>query len=451
MSDTNDDTRPESPEEAPPSTEGEVDLAELAAQPDGGDDEEDGLDLSDLDQLGVDGVVARLRSDDGGEDEEAMLAKVRQGPTRSPLISMLVVAFGTYLLISMFGDFRYWTRSTEPVELGHASTLLQDGRNLDAYDNQYVVIEGTPDVQNAARLTTKDQYIGYLRVTEGEGGLFAAVPRPKDQPVTNNFEGRYTGRLRRLEDDRAFEWLRQFYAHEQVTRTIDLDVAALPAALGGGALPKADGESIETAADDTIRLGFAGPDARVQLGKQSYASAEAAEQAVAALGYPYIAQPPTTVFYRFVARIPRTERDAAQAKLAAALPAEQTTRPDPKVGAFVLGMPMSYSTLAGEVSVEGDTVVFPYGNNTTTPGYDVADGRLVERSAGEAISFPTAQLHSARIERTIEVDPQGFVVAVGETPGTQWVSALLWAVALGITLLNVFLMVSWWRQRQAAA
>lgn len=426
--------------------DGEVDLEAIAAQE--GDPEEDGLDMSDLDALGVEGVVARLRGADADVDVEL---PGRARPRRSPVVSVLVVAFGAYLLVTMFGDFRYWLRASEPVELGHASSLLQDGRTLDAYDDQYVALEGTPDVQHAARLTTKERFIGYLRVTEGGGGLFAAVPRPKDQPATNNFEGRYIGRLRRLRDDRAYQWLAEFYANEQITVDVELDPAGVPAALGSGSLPRSGGGTVSVGSREPLRLVFEGPDARVQLGNRSFDDAAAAEQAVASLGYPYIRLEPTVTFHRFVVRIPPAERASAQAKLNAGIEgAEGST--DPKVGAFVLGLPASYGALAGEITVEGEALRFPYGDNTTSPGYDVQGDRplrLVERARAERVSRPIAELTSVRLERVIEVDPAGFVVAVGEPPSSAWMMGVLWLLALVITGANVVSLVLWRRQAQA--
>lgn len=430
---------------ADPSTDapapGEVDLDALEAE--GGDPEEDALDMSDLDAMGVEGVVASLRSDDPGDDP---VPPTR--PRRSPIISVLVVAFGAYLLVTMFGDFRYWLRSSEPVELGHAATLLQDGRTLDAYDNQYVALEGTPDVQHATRLTTKERFIGYLRVTEGGGRLFAAVPRPKDEPATNNFEGRYVGRLRRLGDDRAYAWLAEFYANEQLTRPVDLDPKGLPAALGTGQLPTADGGTVSVEPDEQLRLVFEGPDARVQLGRSSFSDAAAAEQAVAALGHPYVQLEPTATFYRFVARIPTDARASAQRTLNAGLGSVEDTT-DPKVGALVLDLPANFGAPAAAISLEGDELTFPYGDNATSPGYEVQGGRLVERSQTERLSLPVERLSSARLERVIEVDPDGFVVAVGESPDTVWMMGVLWLLALVITGANVASLLLWWRRRSA--
>lgn len=124
---------------------------------------------------------------------------------------------------------------------------------------------------------------------------------------------------------------------------------------------------------------------------------------------------------------------------------------DPKVGAFVLALPMSYGVPAALVTVDGDDIVFPYGDNTTTPGYDVKDGRLVEREAGDELRMPVAQLRSLRLERPIEVDPDGFVVSVDEVPGDSLMWGVLWLLLMGLMLVNVVSLVVWWRNRSAAA
>src|SRR5690606_12536487 len=306
----------------------------------------------------------------------------------------------------------------------------------------------TPDVQHATRLTTKERFIGYLRVTEGEGSLFAAVPRSKDEEVTNNFEGRYVGRLRRLGEDRAYQWLAEFYANERVTRSVDLDPKGVVEALDAERLPTLDGGTAAVGPRDQLRVVFEGPDARVQLGRSSFPDAAEAEQAVAAPGHPYVQLEPSATFFRFVVRIPAEQRARAQQTLNAGLTGVEDST-DPKVGAFVLDLPASYGAAVGQVAREGDALVFPYGDNVTSPGYDVKDGRLVERPVSAEVRLPVERLDSVRLERVIEVDPEGFVVAVGETPSEQLRAGILWLLVLAITGANVASLVLWWRRRAA--
>jgi hypothetical protein len=52
-----------------------------------------------------------------------------------------------------------------------------------------------------------------------------------------------------------------------------------------------------------------------------------------------------------------------------------------------------------------------------------------------------------RLERVIAVDPEGFVVAVGETPSEQLQAGILWLLVLVITGANAASLLLWWRRR----
>ena len=92
-----------------------------------------------------------------------------------------------------------------------AVDLYNDGSLPGAEDDQLLIaaanaLEGTPDVQHAARARIGEKTVGYIRVVEGGGSLFAAIPRT-DKPTGNQFEGEFTGRMRRLADVRMFAWI----------------------------------------------------------------------------------------------------------------------------------------------------------------------------------------------------------------------------------------------------
>ncbi|MEM6992141.1 MAG: hypothetical protein AAF721_16645 [Myxococcota bacterium] len=420
----------------------------------GSDDEEAALDLTDLDELGVDGVVERLRG--GPEDptqdaddlsEAGIGGRPRQA--RSPFISAIVLTVAGYLLVTMFADFRYWLRSGEAIDLGDASDLVASGR-LDSGDlhDQYVLLRGTPDVQHAARLTTKSNYVGYLRITEGSGSLFAALPRSKEEKVYNTFEGSYQGRMTRLGTDRAFPWLEQFFGNEKLSQPIDRPteawLAALAAAGPGGAL-SVDG--VEVAAGDQVRVVTDTPDVRVQLGRSSF-SASSAEQALAGLGYPWIAQDPTATFYRFVARIPEAERAEALAALEKDAKNESENPADPAIGVVLLPLRAAYLAEAGMLRVSDSTLSFPYGDNTTSPGYDVKGAKLVERSLGEGgMKVAFDRISAVRYEQPIEVDPDGYIIEVGADPSSERMAGILWLVVLGLATVNLASILLWLRRR----
>lgn len=426
----------------------DVQSSDEAAAGGAADAEEAALDLEDLDRLDGDGAFHATA--DGAEDD-VVLEKARRRP-RSPLLSLFVIAFAAYLLATMWSDFRYWMRGSEPVDLGQASSFVKDGRVPSGYHDMFVVLEGTPDVQHAARMTTNEGFVGYLRVTEGGGQLFAAVPRGPDEQVTNNFEGRYTGRMRRLGSDRAFPWLEQFFDAERITRSIDTTAQDLVEALqrGGAALDIETAEGpIRLDPEDRVRLVVERPEARVQLGVTTFPDAAAAEARVAALGYPYVAAGAATTFHTFLVRIPMAERAAAHDRLAEGLDLPEATS-DPKVGVSVLPMKGTFTVPASLLQLDGsDTLVFPYGDNTTAPGYQVEGERLVERGLDESETLRIAadELAAVRLEQPIRLDPDGYVILVGAAPSSARMLGILWLVALGIGLVNLASLLLWWRRR----
>ena len=406
--------------------------------------------LAEADDL--DDVLQRLQS---ASDEPVEVPRRR---TRSPLVSFFVLAFAGYLLAAMWSDFRYWTRADEPEDLGTASELIASGGLTPDLHDHYVIIEGTPDVKNAAVGATKTQLVGYLRVTEGGGGLFAAVPRDKSEKTVNNFEGRYVGRLRRLSADRAFEWLRQFYETEKVTVPIDVDTQSLKI---GMSQRKSDGSitvdaargPVTLSAEQDVRLVVDDGYARAQLGRKSFPKAADARAAMDRLGRPYAELPPTQTFHRFVIEASGDELGDLQRTLVAELPeGERKSSADPKVGALVLPKPSTYSTVIGDAIIEGDAIAFPYGSNTTPPGYEVVEGKLVQRSLPDGmLRVPLSDIKAVRIEQRITVDPNGFLISVGETPSSERLTGILWLVVLGIALANLVSLWVWWRRRHEGA
>jgi hypothetical protein len=364
---------------------------------------------------------------------------------RSPLIDVAVALFGGYLLVTMFGDVRYFLQGSTPTDLGDAAQLVESGKLGDGLREQYVTLRGTPDVQHAARAKLGEKTIGYLRVVEGGGSLFAAVPRSPDKPTGNQFEGQFTGRMRRLSDVRMYAWIEQYFDGERIVETHDLTKDQLLAALDAGKLR----------AGDQISLSVDQPDARVQLGRNSFRNLAAAEAAVKALGVPYYApaEQPSAAFYTFVARIAPDQRAAAQAALTAAgEPAspEQADKPDPRVGALVVPFFTTYLVPAAELKREADKLGFPLGDDDTSPGYVLADGQLIPRPLQDGrLQIEPAQLRAAGRLQPVRVDPDGYIILVDERPMDQWPTLALWLVVLAVVGWNLASLAVWWRRRQA--
>jgi hypothetical protein len=414
--------------------------------------DEDALELDDLDAHGVEGVVARMRggADDGPVDAPAKM--VQRG--RTPVLSVLVTLLGGLLLAWIYPDFRYWLRSNEPHDLGDAADIAKNGKMPDGLHDQHVRISGTPDVRHAARLTTRNSYVGYLRITEGGGSLFAAIPRGKDEKVRDEFEGVFEGRMLRLDRAAGADWIEQYLRDENVIRTIDAEPSALwPAIEASGDARKivsAEG-AIAVALGERVRLVVHPPDARVQLGLDSYPRAEDAERLVASLGYPYIAAGKGKAFHSFVARIPEAEREAALAKLQAGIevPASNT---DPRKGALVLPGTVAFSAALGDYALRGDDVLVPKTGDTGPVLYDVVGTTLVPRADADGfVAIPRDWVSAVRIEQPILLDRDGYLVVVGDTPSNHRLLAGAWLVIAVLVGLNVASLAAYVRRRASVA
>lgn len=407
------------------------------------DDFEDD-DLDDLDAMGVDGVVAQMTG-----EEPARPAK-----RRPPWISAVVMLACFYPLLSMWDDFRYGLRSAEPEALGDAAELFEAGEPLPDLADRYISIQGTPDVQWATKLTKKSgAKVTYLRVLEGHGHLFAAVPRPEsDGTTTPEYPSSFTGRVSRFGDAGAFEWIARLYADEGVSAQHEVTPEALAQAVASGdatlRLTDDEGRRILVEPGDRVRIVTRRDDARVLLGAESFPDAERAQSLIVALGYPWISLGEgRTDLLRYVVRIPEAKRDAVRASLLEQIEGELDPN-DPKEGVSVFPLSATYTVPAGELSVDGDALVFSYGDNTTAPGYVEVDGRLVEAALDDGqLRVPLAAVHSARVEKPVLVDPDGYLIEVGVEPGSQLKWVVLWLLVLGVAVTNGVLLVGSLRRR----
>jgi hypothetical protein len=314
-------------------------------------------------------------------------------------------------------------------------------------------------VQNAAVLTTKggpdgETKYSYLRITEGGGALFAAVPRSVNRERKLEFAGRYEGRIVTLGGDRAYPWLEQFYAANDVTRTIDASPEALVAALNDAGAESLSVESVDgpvvLAGRDRVSLVVRRPEARVQLGAMSF-SESAAEGAVAELGYPWARIDGPNTFHQFVVRIPEDKRTEAYEALAAKLDGEPSAA-DPRQGVAVLPMSATYTVAARDLQAKGEILSFPMGDNTASPGFDVVEGRLAERElAGAPMQLPASEISAVRLDKPIQLDADGYLIEVGTRPSDLASIGLAWLVVLGIALANLVAIGVAYRSRRRAA
>ncbi len=388
------------------------------------------------------------------QDQE--IDEIEPGPRprrrRSPIIDAVVSVLGIYLLVTMWGDFRYWLQSSEPVDLGSAATLFEDGVP-DDLDESYVILRGTPDIQHAARLKVDSRVVSYIRIIEGGGSLFAAAKRSEGQ-ARNQFEGVYAGRMRRLGKLRMYPWIESFFNAESIRESHEAKVESLVAALSrrsgvGLQLTDIEGESFFVGADERLGLVVSLPDAQIQLGRSSFSSQKRAEAAVAELGVPYFSPKKQTsgAFYKFYARIPVADREAAKERLSVGL--EPAPRVDVSYGVSVLPTTATYFVQSDSIALEGSAISVVYGDSTTRRGFTVEGDHLVERALEDGrLSFDPASIRRVLLERVVTVDPNGYLIAVGETPSSQWMAPLMWGGVLMVVGWNLASLAWWWRRRR---
>jgi hypothetical protein len=390
---------------------------------------------------GMDALIAEFRA------EQAAGKQRRQRPAWVPLF---VMAVGAYLMFGLWSDALYAARSDGAVEeLGHAKALFADGVP-DGLHGRQVRLEGTPDVQHVARRKRKSgQTTGFMRLQEGGGSLFVAVPR-RDGQNTLTYDGVFEGRMQRMSRVPGFESLRAYFDRDGILEILDGDRDAFAKALGPKGVPSIESEDGATkwtlSAEDEVRLVFRPAIANVQLGRGTWSDEAASDAVVAALGFPWrraeevdaeLKPTDRAPFRSYQVAMPKGENDAVEARLNAAIP-DDANRADPEVGALVLPTIFAYSVAPNEVRrVGADEVSLIYGSNMGDFGVRVADGKVVDRSLREGeLSMPLADLDAVRVERPVKVDPNGYIVIVGERPSDQRVNGLLFLVVLGLFLAN---------------
>ncbi|KIG18286.1 hypothetical protein DB30_01395 [Enhygromyxa salina] len=436
------------------------------------DEDDDDDDLEALDGDGFDRVVAQARDQVGAQldgeldpnlgerpytvEEAGMRSKVGWG--RSPIVSAVVVVVGMFLLAATWSDFRYFLRSlqSEPRDLGHVGDIYKDGQFTERLDNAWVVLEGDPDVQHAARMQSSEGWIGFMRLIEADASLFVAIPRAT-QNADNEFPGRFEGRMRRIDEVPQWEKLQTFFNAEELIDIVDLDPAATAAAVAAGSnkVALAAGGEVELGANDKLRVVVAQSAAMVQLGRTTWPTRESADQIIGVLGKPWAfvekrdtvwvyavelgsgAVEPNVELYQELTRALNNGEDLASA--------------DPMVGGLVLPRRATYLLEFKDLAASGAELSFTYGDNTAETGWqlDASGARLepVALSDGR-LTVPTASIVAVRIERPLSANPDGYLLMVDQHPKDVWPSAVMFGAVLGVVTLNGWALVAALRRRR---
>lgn len=435
-----------------------------AAQPD--DDEHDELD--ELEGEGFDQAVAKARQDAAGDldpgldpelgqrpytaEEAGLRTKVGWG--RSPIISAAVIVVGLFLLVATWNDFRYFLRSvqSEPRELGHVSDIYQDGEFAERYDNEWVVLEGDPDVQHAARMPGREGWIGFMRLIEADASVFVAIPRATEK-APNEFPGRFEGRMQRISKVPQWERLQTFFNAEEITDIVDLAPASLiDAVQGGGSEVQIDGgEALSLEPSDKLRVVVRQSTAVVQLGRTTWPTREAAEEIMKVFGRPWTFVEKRDTVWVFALDLGGTDAkvELFQELTKALNGSDVLASADPKVGGLVLPRRATYLVDFGDLQADGATLSFTYGNNTAETGWRVDGDELVpiELERGR-LGVPVAAIEAVRLERSLTANPDGYLLMVDQRPRDVWPSAVMFVAVLGVVGLNVWALVAYFRRRK---
>jgi hypothetical protein len=429
---------------------GKIDTAES-------DDELDALDRDG----GFDQAVARARDEldpTAGErpftEEEAGMRKVGWG--RSPIISVAVIIVGLFLLGATWSDFRYFLRSlqSEPRDLGHISDIYVDGKFTESFDDEWVIVEGDPDVQHAARMPAGDAWVGFMRLVEADASMFVAIPR-STQDASTQFPGRFEGRMRRLDKVPQWEKLQTFFNAEEIVEMVDIAPASLVDAVGNGStqVQLTDGSQSELASEQELRLVVSSSAAMTQLGRTTWATPAEAEAAVAALGRPWAFVEKRDTVWVFAVEVGANAPVEVYQQLTRTLNGgKDLADPDPKVGALVLPRRTTYLVALADLQLDGPALSFTYGENTAEPGWTRDGDKLVPVAlAGGRLAVPTAAIEAVRVERTLKADPDGYLLLVDLSPKDVWPSAVMFLAVLAVVALNGLALASSLRRRRAGA
>jgi len=432
-------------------------------EPDAAPPDDDELD--ELEGEGFDRAVAAARksAEGGGPDPElgerpytaeeaGMRTKVGWG--RSPIISVAVMIIGLFLLAATWSDFRYFLRSiqSEPRALGHVSDIYQDGKFVERLDNEWVVLEGDPDVQHAAKMPGREGWIGFMRLIGADASMFVAIPRATEK-APNQFPGKFEGRMRRISEVPQWQRLQTFFNAEEISDVVDLAPASVVAAVqsGGSEVSVESGESLALAPSDKLRVVVRQSTAVVQLGRTTWPTRQAAEEIMQVFGRPWTFVEKRDTVWVFALEVGADAKVEQFQQLTDALNGPDTlASADPKVGGLVLPRRATYLVDFGDLQADGASLSFTYGNNTAETGWRVDGNELVpvELERGR-LSVPVAAIENVRLERLLVANPDGYLLMVDQHPRDVWPSAVMFVAVLGVVGLNVWALVAFFRRRRA--
>jgi hypothetical protein len=379
------------------------------------------------------------------------LPDVDVGPRRSsrnPWMGVVVSVLGLVLMGSMWRDVRWFLQPRTPTELGDVANLVTADGFTVALEDRYVTIDGVPDVRHAARITLKQGFASYLRLSEGGNLVFALVPRDAEA-APDEFPSRFTGRVRSIRSTSLAETVETYFAGTGalLSDALDRDGALSALASRSGVVPLADGGERSVDARSRISVAVDHPLVKVQLGVSTWSTQAEADAAIEALKVPWIRtdreadHAPERATLRsahrsYVVALSAEGLESARASFAAAV-APDARAGDPKVGATLLPLRTTMLVSADAIAVEGDDVVITLPDGASA-GYVVVGDRLVPaREHAPTLRVSKDRIASLELETPLSVAPNAVVIEVGRHPTEAWTTTLLFLVVAGLVVVNL--------------
>lgn len=333
---------------------------------------------------------------DDRDDVDPELVRLGRGAKVGPILALCVLALSLHLLVGLGADFAYSMGDAAARPVGTAAALLAEAHPP---ANRYITVDAALDFRAPARLWAREGKGHRLAPVLGTGGRLWVHEDKDALGMTPSDEGRFTGRLRRVDDLPFAAALRQYVASVPPQPRI-----VFPEAFAAG-MPATDvaGEPLALAPDtrvavdettDTVLVTFVQTEAVVDDGS--------ARRALAAAGLPAPLAPGETALGAWTYEIPGVPADVL-AKLHAA---------------HIFGAAVDPKLVRREGARHDLTV-------------DAAGLTLAERSV------PWARVQRVTFFVAQAVPPDAWVVLDGEAPGSLWyVPPLFIALAaLGAVML----------------
>lgn len=371
-------------------------------------------------------------------DEPSSQNKFKLQMRRTPLISVIVLLLGVYLLVLIGKDMRYWLYGQDPIDLGDADAWIESKSTQEDYNNAFVRLRGSPDVQHVALAKIDSRRISYVRLLEGGGSLFVAVERSDEEIKKRQFGEVFTGRMRRLAEVRNFSEIQTYFNNLLIAQNYPVEPKELMAALAANAAKPTSGQKIHLDPEDTVSLTIKEPESKVQLGRRSFPNLETAQAAIENLGYPYYTPPEQThsQYFQFWLRIPEGQQKFVEQQLQQGLTIPSET--NAAYGAIVLPSTITFLVKAADLTSAPEGIAFVYKEALGRTGFVLQDQKLIPRQPEHGLlKFPQEDIHSIRLQKLIQVDPNGYILIAGDDPADYWLSPILWLLVAVIVLVNL--------------